>query len=470
MTAIAEADLGLGWTQLPPGPELGIWLAMVDWASLPDRELVAALEAADRQTSWAQSQKLTAIAELARRRHGPDYLPDSDTERRIAGEVSLALTTTHGQAQELLWLAETLPGRLPATWAALQHGHLDYDRAKVMCDALGALDPDLARALDAELIGDAVESTRTVLRRKLTQAIKAADPDAHAARTTKAKAERRFELWDNENDTCDLIGRNIDGTEAHAIYNRLTAAAHALKTDGDPRPIDQLRADLHTALLRGIPLPDAIRELLANPTDPAACTPAGDSTTRSAAASPRAAGHARQDGSADLSGAIDAVDTLIARALAEVADEHLTYLLDCAQAHRRLDSLTLLIGHATQTITNALTGIVESWCRATGAAGPNPKTHGHHRYRPPAAMQRLIQRRHPTCVFPTCNRRSIHCDIDHTVPFDKGGRTCKCNLAPLCRTHHRIIKQHPSWKLLQPWPGFLIWLTPAGFWHIVTPQ
>ena len=141
--AIAEADLELAWTQLPPGPELGIQLAMVEWAALPDRELVAALEAADRQTSWVQSMKLTAVAELARRRHGPDYLPDSDTERRIAGEVSLALTVPQGQAEELVWLAETLPERLPATWAALRHGHIDYDRAKVMCDALGGLDQEL---------------------------------------------------------------------------------------------------------------------------------------------------------------------------------------------------------------------------------------------------------------------------------------------------------------------------------------
>jgi hypothetical protein len=102
---IAEADLELGWTQLPPGPKLGTQLALVDWESLSDRELMAALEAAARQTSWAQSLKLSAVAELARRRRGPGYLPDSDTNRRIAGEVSLALTVAHGQAEELVWLA-----------------------------------------------------------------------------------------------------------------------------------------------------------------------------------------------------------------------------------------------------------------------------------------------------------------------------------------------------------------------------
>ena len=459
--AIAEADLELAWTQLPPGPELGIQLAMAEWAALPDRELVAALEAADRQTSWVQSMKLTAVAELARRRHGPDYLPDSDTERRIAGEVSLALTVPQGQAEELVWLAETLPERLPATWAALRHGHIDYDRAKVMCDALGGLDPELARDLDAEF---AVESTRTVLRRKLAKAIKIADPEAHAKRTTQAKTERRVELWDHHDETCDLIGRNMDAAEAHAIYNRLTAAAQAMKADGDIRSISQIRLDLHNALLRCIPLASAVRNLLTDPADTAAGVSDKPTVTRAANGDTRQAPH---DESTDLPGMIAAVEKLIAHALAEAADEQLTGLLDRARAAGRLDSLSMLIGQAVQTMDTALARLVDSWCRATGTS---PGRHGHPGYRPPAAMQRLIQRRHHTCVFPTCNRRSVRCDTDHTVPYDKGGRTCSCNLAPLCRAHHRVIKQHPSWTLLQPWPGLLVWITPAGKWHIVMPQ
>ncbi|HEY7484821.1 MAG TPA: DUF222 domain-containing protein, partial [Streptosporangiaceae bacterium] len=512
-TAIAEADLELAWTQLPPGPELVLHLATVDWASLPDRELVAALEAAGRLTAWVQSMQLTAVAELARRRQGPDYQPDSDTERRTAGEVSLALTSTQGQAEELVWLAETLPERLPATWAALRHGLIDYDRAKIMCDALGGLDSDLARGLDAELIGDAVDSTRTVLRRKLTKAIKAADPDAYTERARQANDERRVELWDNpETDTCDLIGRNIDPPDAHAIYNRLTAAAQAMKADGDLRSISQIRLDLHTALLRGTPLPEAARDLRIVPatasnaptdanavrnllapeaardllTDPATArnvvteTGAGgdaatsgrrpaehETDTTPPASSRRQMLPHRSEAPADLTAVVTAVEKLIAHALAEVTDEQLTGLVDRARAAGRLDSLSLLIGQAVQTMNNALAGLVDGWCRATGT---NPGRHGHPGYRPPAAMQRLVQRRHPTCVFPTCNRRAAHCDLDHTVPHHKGGRTCKCNLAPLCRTHHRVIKQHPSWTLLQPWPGLLVWITPAGNWHIVTPQ
>ena len=88
-------------------------------------------------------------------------------------------------------------------------------------------------------------------------------------------------------------------------------------------------------------------------------------------------------------------------------------------------------------------------------------------------MQRQIRRRHQTCVFPTCNRTSAACDLDHTHPYraddPDGGATRPDNLAPLCRRHHRT-KQHHRWKLIQLFPGLLAWITPAGRWHLVLPS
>src|SRR5207249_5481003 len=82
-------------------------------------------------------------------------------------------------------------------------------------------------------------------------------------------------------------------------------------------------------------------------------------------------------------------------------------------------------------------------------------------YRPPAALRHLITMRQPTCSFPGCRRPAARCDQDHTVPYDQGGRTCECNLAPLCRRHHRAKQAH-RWRLTQPQPGVLIWTTPSG--------
>jgi hypothetical protein len=91
-------------------------------------------------------------------------------------------------------MAETLPTSLPQTWTAMRTGEVDYDRARVMVDGVAGLDQALARHLDAEVIADAVTSTKTLLRRRLTKAIKTADPDAHAQRTKTAREERRVEL------------------------------------------------------------------------------------------------------------------------------------------------------------------------------------------------------------------------------------------------------------------------------------
>jgi len=41
------------------------------------------------------------------------------------------------------------------------------------------------------------------------------------------------------------------------------------------------------------------------------------------------------------------------------------------------------------------------------------------------------------------------------------GRTCECNLAPACRTHHRA-KQAPGSHLSQPEPGTMHWQLPSG--------
>jgi len=82
-------------------------------------------------------------------------------------------------------------------------------------------------------------------------------------------------------------------------------------------------------------------------------------------------------------------------------------------------------------------------------------------YRPSAALRHLIEIRHATCVFPGCRRPAAQCDIDHTIAYKRGGKTCLCNLAPLCR-HHHDVKQTAGWALEQTSPGTLTWTTPAG--------
>jgi hypothetical protein len=83
------------------------------------------------------------------------------------------------------------------------------------------------------------------------------------------------------------------------------------------------------------------------------------------------------------------------------------------------------------------------------------------RYVPPPNLVHLIRVRQRTCSFPGCRRAAVRCDTDHTVPFDQGGITCECNLAPLCRRHHQA-KQAPGWHLTQDQPAVMTWRLPNG--------
>jgi hypothetical protein len=91
------------------------------------------------------------------------------------------------------------------------------------------------------------------------------------------------------------------------------------------------------------------------------------------------------------------------------------------------------------------------------------------RYRPSAKLAHLIQVRNPTCTAPGCRRAAHACDLDHVLAYQKGGRTCSCNLHPLCRKHHQL-KQEPGWHVHMPESGTLIWTLPHGRSYTTNPE
>jgi hypothetical protein len=101
----------------------------------------------------------------------------------------------------------------------------------------------------------------------------------------------------------------------------------------------------------------------------------------------------------------------------------------------------------------------------TGPCAHARETRG---YRPSETLRHLITIRDRRCSFPGCRRPAARCDDDHTIAYDQGGRTCECNLSPLCRRHHRA-KQAEGWKLTQPAPGTLTWTLPHGRSYTTTP-
>jgi hypothetical protein len=93
----------------------------------------------------------------------------------------------------------------------------------------------------------------------------------------------------------------------------------------------------------------------------------------------------------------------------------------------------------------------------------------------PEPIKEHVALRDRTCVFPWCTRpaRKCHpddpgdsgeypCDNDHVIPRGRHGPTCSCNIAPLCRRHHRL-KTHTPWTYTVLDPGTYLWTSPHGY-------
>ncbi|MDL4816184.1 HNH endonuclease signature motif containing protein [Actinomadura opuntiae] len=428
---VGDAREWEGRSWFPPGPQLAVCLSggKERLADLTDGELLEVAAAARRQTSWAQARELAAIAELAGRRADGDSEDDArvlSAHESVTDEVAAALTVTGNAAATLVHLAERLADELPATRQALEAGRIDLAKARVICDVTESLSGDVVEHLEAVALDKASGQTSGQLRRRITRMARRLAPDAIEERKRDAVRGRRLEVWENPSGTASLALCDLPPEEIHAIYNKISAAARGLKADGDPRPLGVLRVDLAKQLLGGPEFPAAVSALLAQAADTESSPQPADDV------------------------AIPALAAMVERRLADVSD------------HVPPDELPVAIRQAAQEMHGKLAQRRDAVCQGDDEA------HGRPGYRPSAALRREIETRHATCVFPSCNRPSRRCDLDHTIPW-RPGTTCRCNLAPLCRRHHRL-KQSPGWTLLQLWPGLLIWTTPAGAWYIVRPD
>lgn len=96
-------------------------------------------------------------------------------------------------------------------------------------------------------------------------------------------------------------------------------------------------------------------------------------------------------------------------------------------------------------------------------------------YEVPERLRERVALRDGSCVFPWCGRpaRTLapdqhDCDCDHIRPWRDdggGGPTCSCNLAALCRRHHRA-KTHAGWRYEALVPGTYLWTSPHGYRYL----
>ena len=466
-----------------PGPELARHVGAArrtGLGGLSDDELIGVLGAARRLGSWQAELELAAAAELDARRAGPD----GREGEHVAEEIAAALTLTGRSAGSLLELSRRL-GRLPQTTALLAAGIIDRPRAGVIADQLSMLPDAGAAAVEDRIAPRAGALTTGQLRAACQRAVLAHDPQAAIRRREKAEQDARVECWAEAAGTGAIAGRDLNLAAVIAADKHLDAAARWLRERGAPGTHDQLRARALLARLTGQPLPSLLPQPAAGPASPGRSPdPAAPGSPRHWPAGP--AGPAGPGGSVNLTmpaaawlGLADSPGEIAGTGAADAAT-----CRDLAAALRPGDSRWCL------TLTDRHGRAIAHGCARAGPGPPASPGQGswlaqitttpiesgtcsHRResagYRPSPTLRHLVKIRSPRCGYPGCRRPATRCDDDHTIPHHKGGKTCECNLHPLCRRHHQT-KQQSGWHLSQDEPGELTWTTPSGRRYTVTAE
>jgi hypothetical protein len=458
-------------------------------------ELVAEMEDTARQLAMLQAVQLRQLAEYAAVTGLNEYTSD---------ELAMVLCMTMNTACKRLDLALDLTQRLPATLAAMDTGDLDLPRAQAIADATRRITPELAQAIEDELLPDAISLNPAQLRRAAAKAVQRADPAGAEQRHQDRRLDRCVEIVPATEGMAELYAC-LPAEDATRIKVRLDAYAQA-QPKSDHRTVDQRRADIFTDLLltrtagtinaivhvtapttmlttaaragltptRGVtrtaPAGKASSAAAAKAGTPA--TPVGSATpTNAATPLATSAGSATPaDGAIPVGSAIPA-GSAPAGAGSRVrgggtgqprtSRTHTTTRAEVTPIASDLGGVAELAGYGviTDSQARALAAHDATWRRLLTDPHSGMLTdYGRHTYTPPVALADFVRARDQYCVFPGCNVPATKCDLDHRVPFPKGA-TSADNLAAICRHHHRM-KHRAGWTVRRRADGTHIWISP----------
>ncbi len=447
---------------LAPGPELAAAAAAADdhRGQLGESELIGVLCGWQRQAAWAQAGQAACLNELVQRRKAQSVeLNRPSLAEHVDDEVAAALALTGRAAGRQLQVSLGL-ARLPEVHAALSAGRIDWVKASLFTDHLAGLPDEDAAAIAAAVLAGADRKTSGQLRAMLMRAVLAYDPDAAQRRREAARKDASVHAWDEVSGNAALAGRELAPEDVAHASARLTEYARWLHEQGAEGTMDELRAAAYVALLTGRSMDSLVSTHPAG-AEGGAGLPAGwpQMTGSINLTMPMSAWLGQSAAPGELAG-YGPADAGTCRELAGRAGPGARWCLTLTDAGGRA------VAHACAPAGSPAPGSIR-WATGlrsrmefleTGTCSHARRAAG---YRPPQNLAHLVRVRQRTCSFPGCRRPARRCDLDHTVPYDQGGATCECNIAPLCRRHHQAKQAH-GWRLTQDQPGVMTWRMPHG--------
>jgi Domain of unknown function (DUF222) len=460
----------------------------VGLAGCSDDQLMGIVSAGRRMESGSAWIQLAAIREFAARHPGTRL-----DDEFAADELATELHVTPLSAKYEMEYASTVAKRLPKTFAAMGTGRIHPVHLRIIEDETHFLsEKDVAKA-DAILAEAAPGKTFGEVRAAAHKLILKLDPETAKKRKEAARGEAHVRRFREASGNGGMVARELPSAEVLASWQHVEQRALDLRAAGMPGSLQELRVQAYLDLLQE----RDSRARAADPADggeagdasgpdqpPLDSDPPGSSGPPSGPGGPGSApgsgpatgpslaalvtitipagtmyGQSEAPGEADGFGPLDADD---ARDLVAVAARH----------PRTRWCITAVNSDGTAAAHGCVPGRhpppALNIKMAPVARGPCDHAHAEVGYHPSRKLAHLIRARSATCTAPGCRRPAARCDLDHTVPWDQGGITCECDLAPLCRHHHRC-KQAEGWQLEQPEPGVLIWRTPSGRSYTTTP-
>jgi Domain of unknown function (DUF222) len=429
-----------------PGPE--------DLAGADDSMVIAAITGWACVEAAASARRLTAIAELVRRRaEGPTDCAQwsCDNWDAMAAEVAAALHVSHGMASGQMYLGVALRDRLPKVAALFAEGMLSARLVAAMVWRTDLIkDEAVLDVVDSTLATEALGFGPLSVA-KTEQAIDAIVDrhDPAALRRTRAAARGRQVVIDSPHgrDGTTSFWGTLFSTDAAMLERRLTQMARGV-CDGDPRTIVQRRADALGALAAGA-------ERLACACGNPGCAAVIEADQRATSVII----HVVADEAATISNPDPAISGEQPARCA--ADSH----PDSAGEEITPRSGRIVGGGAVPA--PLLAELIGGGAQLSPVHHPGdaPAEAG---YRPSAGLQRFIRCRDMTCRFPDCDRPAEFCDVDHTVPYPLGP-THPSNLKCLCRKHHLLKTFWTAWRDEQRPDGTVVWTSPSGQKYVTRP-
>jgi hypothetical protein len=378
---------------------------------------------------------------------------------------------------------------------------------------LSAADAARADAVLAEIAGSLTFGKLRAAARRLALEL---DPEAAERRKQAARQDAHVRPFREESGNAGMVARELPPDEVLASWQHVQQRALDLRAAGVPGTLEELRVQAYLDLLQerdsrpAEPVPDDAGEAEEPPDDDTGADGTDGGPGDSGGSGPGHGPGSRPRGRLPGRDAGPSVAALVnitvpwSTAVGESAipaDVAAFGLVDAADARdlivaaardpRTRWCVTAVHPDGTAAAHGCAAGRHPPPADNLNATGPGPPRardwisrlriqmtpiargicghdHAEPGYRPSRTLRHLVQVRNARCTAPGCGRAAARCDLDHTVPWDQGGITCECDLAPLCRHHHRC-KQAEGWRLEQPEPGVLVWRTPAGRTYATGP-